>query len=72
MAVVFDKIVCDEVREKFNALADTSKYYEADVERIKTDDVYVSRFLTHQKEVRPLVLLLYTYYIILYHIDKDM
>ena len=52
MAVVFDKDICDEIRNKFLALAPAQdKYYEADLERLKVDDVYVSRFLTHQKEV---------------------
>ena len=46
------KEVADEIRNKFTALAtDASKYYEADLERIKTDDKLVSRFLMHQRDV---------------------
>ena len=46
------KEVADEIRNKFTALAtDTSKYYDADLERIKTDDKLVSRFLAHQRDV---------------------
>ena len=59
MAVVFDKDVCNEVRNKFLALpaaADTTKYYKEDVERIKADDVYVSRFITHMREVNLMLL----------------
>ena len=46
------KEVADEIRNKFTALAtDTSKYYDADLERIKADDKLVSRFLAHQRDV---------------------
>ena len=53
MAIVFDKDVCDELNNKFLALDAYSedKYYKDDLERIKTDNVYASRFLSHQKEV---------------------
>ncbi|KAL5267620.1 hypothetical protein ACHWQZ_G004607 [Mnemiopsis leidyi] len=45
------KEVADEIRNKFTALAtDTSKYYDADLERIKSDDKLVSRFLAHQRD----------------------
>lgn len=52
MAIVFDKDVCDELNNKFIALDGYSedKYYKEDLERIKTDNVYASRFLSHQKE----------------------
>lgn len=46
------KDVADEIRNKFTALAtDTSKYYDADIERIKTDDNLVARYLTHSRDV---------------------
>jgi len=48
------KEVADEIRNKFTALAtDTSKYYEADLERIKADDKLVSRYLVHSRDGKP-------------------
>ena len=54
-AASITKEEADEIRNKFTALAtDTAKYYEADLERIKTDDKLVSRFLVHQRDVSSL------------------
>lgn len=45
-----DKGLCDEVRNLFLEKGGLENYYESDVERIKTDDMYVSRFISHQKQ----------------------
>lgn len=45
-----DKGVCDEVRNMFLEKGGLENYYESDVDRIRSDDLYVSRFLSHQKK----------------------
>ena len=63
--VTFSKEECDEVRNKFQPIAaeNEAKYHPDDVARIKSDDIYVSRFLSHQKQVQ-LTLDLVFYYLL--------
>ena len=51
MMATADKGVCDEVRNMFLEKGGLENYYESDVDRIRSDDLYVSRFISHQKKV---------------------